>query len=104
MNRIHPAHGHLLPHLRHINPPPTRTPASRSPERTHRSLVRLGRVLLTLGPTMLVIHIITDAYFGGGGTLWTYTLASYEAAVITIIIGIALVGREPPTRTPHESR
>lgn len=36
--------------------------------------------------------------------LWTYTLASYEAAVITIIIGIALVWREPPTRTPHESR
>ncbi len=103
MNRIHPAHGHLLPHLRHITPLPTRT-ASRSPERTHRSLVGLGRVLLALGPTMLVIHVITDAYFGDGGTLWTYTLASYEAAVITIIIGIALVGREPPTRTPHESR
>lgn len=105
MNRKHPAHGHYLPHLRHITAPPTRTRAPRSPERTHRTLVRLGRVLLTIGPTLLLIHIIADAYFGGDGVLWTYTLASYEAAVIIIIIiGIALAWREPPSRRPHESR
>lgn len=88
---------HRLSALTHRSAP--RRPASRIPrvDRLHRRLVRLGRVLLATGPTLVLIHLITDAQHGGNSDAWwTYTVASYDVAIITMIIGAALVWRSPP--------
>jgi len=91
-----PAHRHTpLPHLHRIHPSPQRRRPERTPERTHRQLVRLGRVLLVAGPLLATVHLLLDAQSGTDGTFWTYTVASLEAAVITTIVGIALAWREP---------
>ena len=38
-----------------------------------------------------------DAQHGGNSDAWwTYTVASYDVAIITMIIGAALVWRSPP--------
>lgn len=91
-----PPHRHTpLPHLRRIHPSHQRPRPARTPERTHRQLVRLGRVLLVIGPLLATVHLLLDAQSdGAGGTFWTYTLASLEAAIITTIVGIALAWRE----------
>lgn len=100
-----PTHRHTpLPHLHRIHPSPQEPRTARTPERTHRQLVRLGRVLLVIGPLLAIVHLLVDTQSGGaGGTFWTYTLASLEAAVITTIVGIALAWREP-RRAHHDPR
>lgn len=85
-----------LPHLHRMHPSRREPRPARTPERTHQQLVRLGRVLLVLGPLLALVHLLLDAQpDGSGGTFWTYTIASLEAAVITTIVGIALTWREP---------
>lgn len=65
-------------------------------DRGHRRLVLLGKALLAIGPILALIHALTDAQSGGGGNWWTYTIAGYDTAIITMIIGAALVWRSPP--------
>lgn len=86
-----------LRHLADISPPSSAPTSAVSPkERTHRRLVRLGQVLLVLGPALIVSHILSDAQFAGEPALWTYTLASYDVAIVVTIIGAALTWRTPP--------
>lgn len=93
-----------LPHLHRIHPSRQRPRPARTPERTHHQLVRLGRVLLVVGPLLALVHLLMDAQpDGAGGTFWTYTIASLEAAIITTIVGIALAWREP-ARSTHDPR
>lgn len=41
-------------------------------------------------------HILSDTQFAGETAVWTYTLASYDVAVVVTIIGAALTWRTPP--------
>lgn len=92
-----PARRHTpLPHLHRIHPSHQRPRPARTPERTHRQLVRLGRVLLVAGPLLATVHLLLDTQSSGSsGTFWTYTVASLEAAVIMTIVGVALAWRDP---------
>lgn len=92
-----PARRHTpLPHLHRVHLSHQRPRPARTPQRTHRQLVRLGRVLLVVGPLLAAVHLLLDTQSSGSsGTFWTYTVASLEAAVITTIVGIALAWREP---------
>lgn len=88
---------HPLSSIAHRPSHARRPPRIPSAQRTHRRLVRLGWVLLAAGPTLALIHVLTDAQRGGStNTWWTYTLASYDITVIIAIIGAALVWRTPP--------
>lgn len=93
--RYDPLH-HLSPLTHHSSP---RRPESRISRtiRLHRRLVRLGRVLLATGPAFVLVHLSTDVQDGGNSdTWWTHTVASYDVAIITMVIGAALVWRSPP--------
>lgn len=102
MTRPRPGGRHTDPmrHLRHLadiaSPMPAPTSAVSYRERTHRRLVRLGRVLLVLGPALIVSHLFSDTQFAGEAALWTFTVASYDVAVVITIIGAALTWRTPP--------
>lgn len=65
------------------------------PVRTHRRLIRLGYMLLTTGPVLALTHLLSDARWAEG-TWWTYTVASYDVALIMVIGAVALVLRKPP--------
>lgn len=100
--RLHPD-GRPTDSLRHLRPladislsPSVTTSTVPHNERTHRRLVRLGRVLLVLGPSLIMSHILSDTQFAGETAVWTYTLASYDVAVVVTIIGAALTWRTPP--------
>lgn len=94
-------------HLRHHSHPapttasqPGRTADPRH-ERRHRRLVRLGQLLLALGPALALSHLITDVQLADRtGTFWTYTLASYDITIVITIIGIALTCRASPGPKP----
>ncbi|WP_426183448.1 hypothetical protein [Microbacterium sp. TWP3-1-2b2] len=59
--------------------------------------MRLGRVLLVLGPVLVVSHVLGDTVpVLAVDPVWTYTVASYDIAVIITIIGVALAWRAPP--------
>ncbi len=83
--------------LSHRSAPSRPPPRPSRAYRLHRRLVRLGIVLLAAGPALVLIHLSTDTQYGShNGTWWTYTVASYDVAIITTIIGVALVWRSPP--------
>lgn len=65
--------------------------------RTHRRLVRFGYVLLIVGPGLALAHLVSDSQ-RVDSSWWTYTLASYEFAIIITIVAVALVLRAPPNR------
>ncbi len=65
------------------------------PARTHRRLVRLAYVLLALGPALALAHLVSDTQ-STDAAWWTYTVASYDVAVIMVIIAVALILRTSP--------
>lgn len=65
------------------------------PERTHRRLVRLGYVLLATGPVLALTHLVSDTQ-STDAAWWTYTIASYDVALIMVIGAVALILRTSP--------
>ena len=65
------------------------------PVRTHRRLVRLGYVLLALGPALALAHLVSDTQ-STDAAWWTYTVASYDVALIMVIGAVALILRTSP--------
>lgn len=65
------------------------------PMRTHRRLVRLGYVLLATGPVLALAHLVSDMQ-STDAAWWTYTVASYDIALIIVMVAVALILRDPP--------
>ncbi|WP_404436317.1 hypothetical protein LG322_14300 [Microbacterium aerolatum] len=65
------------------------------PVRTHRRLVRLGYALLAAGPVLALAHLINDTQ-STDAAWWTYTVASYDIALIIVMAAVALILRNPP--------
>ncbi|GEM_PF-3538479 len=85
-----------LHHLTAVHSSSPGAPSRRSPaERTHRRLVRLGYMLLICGPALALAHLISDAQ-STDVAWWTYTIASFDIAVIMVIVALALILRAPP--------
>lgn len=74
---------------------PPRARPVRSRHRRHQALVRAGWMLIVVGPLLALSHLIVDAP-GTELTWWTGTIASYDVAVIIVIIGTALAFRSAP--------
>jgi len=70
-----------------------------TPYRHHYRLVRLGAFILLAALALTAIHFLIDTTAPEQRSLWVYTLGSYETALILVIIGLALVLREPPGGT-----
>ena len=65
------------------------------PVRTHRRLVRLGYVLLATGPVLALAHLLSDTQ-STDAAWWTYTVASYDIALVIVMAAVALILRDPP--------
>ena len=108
---LHPD-GRPTDSLRHLRPladislsPSVTTSTVPHNERTHRRLVRLGRVLLVLGPALIMSHILSDTQFAGETAVWTYTLASYDVASSSRSLEQHSPGEpHPPSRCAADDR
>ncbi|WP_426621861.1 hypothetical protein [Microbacterium sp. As-52] len=52
-------------------------------------------MLLVTGPVLALAHLVSDTQ-STDAAWWTYTVASYDVAVIIVIVAVALILRTPP--------
>ncbi|WP_404438195.1 hypothetical protein LG322_04035 [Microbacterium aerolatum] len=55
-------------------------------------------MLLATGPVLALAHLVSDTQ-STDAAWWTYTVASYDVALIIVIVAVALILRAPPHPT-----